>query len=127
IRQRRSLYSSANNDLHVSISVSKRYERDAQSYWYAYHPSQQEFLEAAVTGLFVLGALDLDCVYAIPGGVMKSWLPKLNTTNRDGRIYWHVKGRIKKGDYRVLFTGGDVSISEYRIALAQPPPSAGVL
>jgi hypothetical protein len=117
IRRRRSLYSSANNELHVSISVSKRYERDAQSYWYAYYTSQQEFLESAETGLFVLGALDLNCVYAIPAAVMKSWLPKLNTTNRDGRIYWHVKGRIRKGDYRILFTGGDVSISEYRIPL----------
>ena len=120
IRQRRSLYSSAGNELHVSISVSKRYERDAQSYWFAYHPSQQDFLTAADTGLFVLGALDLDYVYAIPVDVIKSWLPRLNTTNRDGRLYWHIKGRIKKGDYRVLFTGGDVSISEYRIPLSNP-------
>jgi hypothetical protein len=116
VRQRRSLYSSASNDLHVSIVVSKRYDSDAQSYWYAYHPSQQEFLESAKTGLFVLGALDLEFVYAIPVSVMKEWLPKLNRTNRDGSVYWHVKGRIRNGDYRILFTGGDdVSISEYRI------------
>lgn len=90
VRRRQALYETADTKRRASISISKRYSRDYQPYWYAFHPAWAEFLEGGVEAVHVLGCMDLDRAFVIPLGTLKEFLPKLNQTARDGKIYWHV-------------------------------------
>lgn len=77
IRRRRALFESSDGTKRVCITISKRYDRDYQPYWYAYHPAWHEFLQAVKEALFVLGCMDRDEAFALPLTVIDDFLPKL--------------------------------------------------
>jgi len=91
IRRRRAMFEDIGGQNRACVSISKRYGREYQPYWYAYHPAWNEFLEGAKEALFVLGCMDRDEAFAIPLSIFTTFLPKLNqTTREDGESYWHV-------------------------------------
>jgi len=91
VRRRRAMFEDIRGKNRACISISKRYGREYQPYWYAYHPAWNEFLEGGKDALFVLGCMDRDEAFAIPLSVFSTFLPKLNQTVReDGARYWHV-------------------------------------
>jgi hypothetical protein len=92
VRRTRALYWNAQKSLRVACSISKRYERNGlYAYWYAYHPSWDEFLSDGESGYLVLGCMDKDEAYAIPRGEIQKLLPFLNTTTpQTGDMYWHL-------------------------------------
>jgi hypothetical protein len=91
VRRRRALFEDAEGRKRVCITISKRHDREYQPYWYAYHPSWNDFLKAAEQAMFVLGCMDRDEAFAIPLSTFSGFLPKLNKTTGDGsRNYWHV-------------------------------------
>jgi hypothetical protein len=91
LRNRQTLYWSGDKALRVCAAVSKRYERDYQPYWFAYHPTWNEFLEGGNQSYFLLACMDRDEVYALPLEVVHANLENLNTTVRpDGRSYCHI-------------------------------------
>lgn len=77
------------SQVRVACTISKRYFR-AEDYWYAYHPSWDEFLSGGVKGYYVLGCVDRDVAYALPFKWIHERLPELYTTKNDERFYWHV-------------------------------------
>jgi hypothetical protein len=90
ITRSRTFFWSADKQLRVCCTVSKRYAGDYQPYWYAYHPKWDAFLGEG-DGFLVLCCMDLDSAFAVP----QSWLSEnkqnLNTTEKpDGRNYWHI-------------------------------------
>ncbi|UYV16199.1 hypothetical protein [Porphyrobacter sp. ULC335] len=118
VRERRASYSSPNDTVRAVAVISKRYENKAEPYWYAYHPTQDQFLAEANSGYFVLGCVDLDRAYAIPLEKMRQYTLSLYQTTLEHRQYWHVKGRPIDGKYHLVLKGGDlVSLEEYAIDL----------
>jgi hypothetical protein len=97
IRKSRALYWNAVRDLRAACSISKLYTGKNQNpYWYAYHPTWDEFLAPAKKGFFVLGCMDRDEAYAIPQPKMAEVLQYLHTTvPKDGKTYWHI--HLKEG------------------------------
>jgi hypothetical protein len=88
--------------------------------WYAFRPTQDEFLSAATQAYFVLGCADTGAAYALPLDYLRSMLPKMGQTNNGERQYWHVKGRPVHGDYHLVLRGELVPIETYRLP---GPPS----
>lgn len=122
IKRSRALYWDADHSYRVVCTVSKRYtKKGAPPYWYAYHPAWDEFLGEGEVGLFVLGCVDLHEAFAIPVGVVRQYLPQLNTTVApDGRRYWHVKllePSLGKYALHLPNTGSSFSLAKYRITL----------
>ncbi|MEQ1576939.1 MAG: hypothetical protein ABL894_04735, partial [Hyphomicrobium sp.] len=121
VQRRRAFFESADGSARVCVSISKRYDREYQPYWYAYHPAWDEFLREAPTSFFVLGCMDLKEAFAIPLSAFSEFLPKLNQTNRDdGKSYWHVVITTLEGSQLALYssrTGDTIPLSPYSVSL----------
>jgi hypothetical protein len=104
-RRRRSLFETADDKVRAVISVSKRYDRDYQSYWYAYYDSQRAYLIETKDAYLVLCALDTSRFWAVPSAVVETLIPAMNSTKRsEDEIYWHVLTKTV-GDDCVLVAG----------------------
>lgn len=90
VAHKRALFWSPDHMVRAACTISKRYERGS-TYWYAYHPSWDEFLKAGVSGSFVLGCVDRPEAYALPFSFIHSHLDAFHQTVRpDGKNYWHI-------------------------------------
>lgn len=116
IQQRRASFASADGSTRAVIAVSKRYGGNSEPYWYAYHPSQDDFLSEANQAYFVLGCADSGAAYALPLEFLRSVLPKMGQTSSAERQYWHVKGRPVHGKYHLVLKGELVPIESYRLS-----------
>jgi hypothetical protein len=75
-----------------ACTVSKRYDRSPSTpYWYAYHPQWHQFLQEGAEAHLLLGCMDLPFAFALPLAMLTPLLDAFNTTEKDGRTYWHVK------------------------------------
>lgn len=121
IQRRRAFFESADGKVRVCVSISKRYDREYQPYWYAYHPAWNEFLRGAPTSYFVLGCMDLHEAFAVPLSAFSDFLPKLNQTSRnDGKSYWHVVLTTLEGSQLALYssrTGDTIPLRTYSVSL----------
>jgi hypothetical protein len=93
IRRSRATYWDNTKTARVVCTISKRYSRAGDgAYWFQYHATWNEFLGSGDVGLFVLGMMDQEQVFAIPFEVMRDHLPGMHSTvRRNGSQYWHVK------------------------------------
>lgn len=109
----------------VVCTLSKRYDKTPTSpYWYAYHPPWHEFLREGAEAHLLLGCMDLPFAFALPLPVLAPLLDALNTTDRDGKHYWHVKvGQTAPDRYTLLLPkrSDALPIDEYRLPLAASP------
>jgi hypothetical protein len=102
IKHSRALYWDADHTYRAVCTLSKRYTKKGQTpYWYAYHPTWNEFLAGGATGTMVLGCVDLDVAFGIPVSAIRKLLGEFNTsTKKDGAQYWHLKiVELKPGKY----------------------------
>jgi hypothetical protein len=88
-------------NLRVACTISKRYQRDYQPYWYAFHPAWLEFLSEGAEGVLILGCMDRSEGYALPLELVRSKLDCLNKTEKEDRLYWHIALQID-GDSLLL-------------------------
>lgn len=92
LRKSRATYWDAAHQTRVVCSVSKPYLGSIYRYWYAYHPSWDEFLVEGVSRYVVFGATDLDVAFVIPRDQLhEKLLHLIKTTRPDGKYYWHIK------------------------------------
>ena len=102
VKKSRALYWSSDRSIGVACTISKRYFGKNFLYWYAYHPGWQEFLSKTAEGFFALGGMDLNVAFAIPLVVIQDKLDELNTTTKNGRIYWHIQiQQTDEGNFRM--------------------------
>lgn len=127
VKRSRTLFWSADKSLRVCCAVSKRYEGDYQPYWYALHPSWDQFMKDGQDGYFILACMDRDHAFAIP----YSWLTKnkqhLNVTDRGDKSYWHVPvTTMPDGTLAVNLTriGSKGPLQPFRFELASKTASA---
>jgi len=117
IKQGKSKYSSSNLETRVLCVVSKEYHRSGTlRYWYAFHPSQKDYLEHGSNAYIALGCGDASIVFLIPIKDFVVFLPRMRRTESAERMYWHVEIYKDGNTHRLLSLGKDgVDIGKYRI------------
>jgi len=96
IRRSRTGYSSPDEELAIVCTVSKEHKiREHISYWFAFHPHQKEFLTQATDRFVAFGCGSEATLLFIPLADFEQWLDDMWTTEKDGRIYWHVRIHIE--------------------------------
>jgi hypothetical protein len=90
VRRSRTLFWSPDKELRVCCAVSKRYDNEYQPYWYAYHPSWEQFLSEGKDAYFILACMDRKEAFAIPYSWLSANKTNLNKTDAGDRHYWHV-------------------------------------
>lgn len=117
-KQSRSTYKSPNSDIAISCAVSKMHIRQNNPFfWFAFHPSQKEYLEKAPKAYAAFGCGSEDIVFLLPLEKLLSWLPNLNQTKNKQRYYWHIQITNTKDRWFLLLKSGynDVEITEFLI------------
>jgi hypothetical protein len=127
VRRRRALFEAADGRKRACVTISKRYDRDYQPYWYGYHVAWHEFLKQAEEGVLALGCMDRNESFVIPVNTIEAFLPKLSQTIRDGEgsSYWHVVITTDpQGDLAIYSsrTGDRLDLRPFSVALG---PTSG--
>ncbi len=94
VKKTRAMYWDPDRKHRLVCTVSKLYTSAGSTrYWYAYHPSWDEFLAEGEKGYLALGCMDLDIAFAIPLDIVRAHLKELHTTEKreGGGHYWHMK------------------------------------
>lgn len=93
VRQSRSTFASPDGIARAVCTVSKAHDsRAGETYWFAFHPHQDEFLAAGGKAFVVLGCGTPERVLSIPYVKLKPLLSDFWTTERDnGQRYWHIR------------------------------------
>lgn len=120
IKRTRATYWDTTKARRAVCTLSKRHSREKSvAYWYAYHPSWDEFLSAGVEGVVIFGAMDLNRCFVVPHTLLNSRRDELNTTSKpDGSVYWHVKIiEPSSGVFALQMpkTGDHVPLAEYSV------------
>lgn len=118
VRRSRATFSTPDDRLRVVCAVSKEYEHsDHTAYWYAFHPHQVEFLEAAAESFVAFGCGSPEQILLIPFKRFVPWLDAMHRTEREHeKSYWHVRvHRHTDGSFHLrLRKGTDVpELTEY--------------
>jgi hypothetical protein len=101
IKDGRCNFKSADHHTRVVCIVSKEYHPNSErvGYWYAFHPSQKDFLSAGSNSFIALGCGSAESVILIPIAVFFAQLPSMNQTATGDRMYWHVHIYLRNGHY----------------------------
>ena len=95
IRQGRCTYSNADDSIRALCIVSKDYTRrmvvGVIRYWFAFHPSQQEFLNGSKESFIALGCGSPNQTIVMPIQELEKHLPVMRTTESTSRKYWHIE------------------------------------
>ena len=116
VKQLRASFASPDEKIRVLCAVSRFHER-VKTYWFAFHPHQDQFLSGAENGFVAFGCGDAATLFLIPFTDFKPWLEFFNKTEQPGRFYWHVKIRKSAKTYMMLGKAGtkDFDIGKYKI------------
>lgn len=121
VRRSRSYFWSADKHLRACCTVSKRYDKDYQPYWYAYHLKWDQFLRVG-EGYVILACADLDSAFAVPQRWFEKNEDNLSRSEGDGgRFYWHIPlTELEGGGLAINLTrlGRKYSLEPHRFALA---------
>lgn len=96
VRESRATFKSPDGAVTVVCAVSKEHDRTGfHGYWFAFHPHQRAVLQNARQGYVGFGCGSPDQVLLIPFKIFDTWLDGMNVTEREDRMYWHVKIAIE--------------------------------
>ncbi|MFT4053842.1 MAG: hypothetical protein QM681_05005 [Novosphingobium sp.] len=116
-KHRRSWFETADHAVRAIVTVSKRYDREHQHYWYALYDAQLEFLRGGQKGWLVLCAIDTGRIWAIPTEVVSTAIEAINKTVRPkGQTYWHIAMKATSAGYVVTTARGPVDIAPFEIS-----------
>ena len=108
VKQSRSLYVTPDRITWAWIAVSKQHGSEQKEvYWFAFHPHQRATLENGQRSFVVLGCASADSMFVIPYAEIVKHLEKMWTTERETRVYWHVKVEGREGRYVLLLKHGE--------------------
>lgn len=118
IKRTRAFFSSPDEEVQVSCTVSKKNGDSKPYYWFAFHPHQKEQLEKSKSGYVAFGCGSADLTFLIPMSEFFVWLDGMNITNKDDRHYWHVKIFEENGGHYLVRRRGQPKISVSRFAIS---------
>ncbi len=110
-------FSSSDGSCNIVCAISKRYMRDYQPYWYAFHPDWLGNIQNGSEGYFILGCADSNIAYVLPRKFMEDNLENLNMTEKEGgRSYWHIALNSDEGVIKLNLSkiGRKVDLAPYR-------------
>lgn len=116
VRQSKTKYVTSDGKLALTCSVSKEYGTSARKeFWFAFHTNQRQYLRRADDAYVLFGCGSPDRTFLVPFDTWNALLDTLNTTQRQDRMYWHVKIVKEAGRYELLRKGDfdRVDLSEY--------------
>lgn len=120
-RARRTFFMTGDRQWKLCVTVSKRYPREAQPYWYAFHPEWRNFLQDAPHSYLIIACIDRSDAFAIPLIELDHILPSLYQTERpNGKSYWHLAlTPIEKDALAIRLADGKrpFDISAFRFSL----------
>lgn len=119
LKRTRTVFSTPEDDVKVVCVVSRKYEDAKQgNYWFAFHPHQREELEKTSSSYAAFGCGTPEYVFLIPGHAFVPWLDGMNTTEKEGRMYWHVQIFDQDGKIWLVRKKGEakIDLSEYLVA-----------
>ncbi|APG27071.1 hypothetical protein A7E78_04010 [Syntrophotalea acetylenivorans] len=111
-RTTRTLYATVDKSISVRCLVSKSHiTGDKTYYWYAYHPHFNEVLEKYKESYLAFGCGSPEKVLLLKMDKFVELLPKLNVTNKEDRMYWHVHFfDSPDGKMCLHFKGGETAL-----------------
>ncbi len=118
-KRRRSWFESADGETRAIVAVSKRYQRDYQSYWYGVYDSQRAFLAEGSRGFLALGGLDTQRIWVLPAAEFETLVADMNSTVRpDGQTYWHVLTKLVGETCMLVTQRGEFDLAPYELPAA---------
>lgn len=91
LKQSKSTFASNDKSTGISLSVSKTYTSgNTISYWYAFHPYQEEFLKDFKNGFVCFGCGDENSIIIIPIVEFSKMKNNFTITSKGDKMYWHV-------------------------------------
>lgn len=120
LKKTRASFWTSDRDFRCVCTVSKRYDREGQRYWYAYHPKWESWLAEAKTAYLILSCIELDFAFALPREDVLPILDKLNTTEKEDRFYWHIIiAEMPDGSYHLNLpkNSSTFDLTPYRLKL----------
>ncbi len=118
VKRSRTSYSTSDKKSVLVCAVSKAHERQGHiSYWFAFHPVQKTILEKEPGSYLLLGCGSEEKVVAIPFDTLGALLVDLWTTEKEDRMYWHI--RIHEEGLKLMLDRrkgkGRLDVSEYEV------------
>jgi len=100
IKSSRISYESKSKSIRVMCSVSKVHKSGkSPKYWFAFHPHQKEYLEEHEKSYIAYGCGSAENTFLFDFDEFKNYYPNMWTTERNGRMYWHVVIINKSGKF----------------------------
>lgn len=120
-RIKQASFSNANDTLRISISISKRHEKDYYNYWCTYQESMCTFLSGCKNSFMIYGCLDRQEAYAIPYNKMELFKGGMGATppkkNRGGHRHVLFREKDSKLFLYLQKQKREISLDPYRFEL----------
>jgi len=120
IKQSRISYTNKDGSVGLLCAISKTHmSGQNEKFWFAFHPHQKEFLAGFSNSFISLGCGTPDNTFLIPFHDFEPIVKYFWTTEKDGRMYWHIV--INKRDGKFLMqqpyneNSDSLDLSNYRI------------
>ena len=112
-------YEAGDRETRVACAVSTEHEGGGIPYfWFAFHPTQLEFLQASSSAWLCLGCGTAANTLLVPLNVIEPVLSQMSQSTRDDRQYWHVviQRRDNRFILRLLEATDGPDLTEFLIA-----------
>jgi hypothetical protein len=116
LKHSRASFATADGETAVLCAISKAYAgAHHEGYWFAFHPHQKEFLEAATKGYVGFGCGSADQLILFPYEDFSKWLEDFHRTELENRFYWHVRINRRDTHYFLLLRAGrdNLEVTQY--------------
>ena len=121
LKRTRALFSTPDDTRRVVCTASREYgEGTHRGLWFAFHPHQEEALEAIGRGYCTLGCGSPELIFLIPIQEFSTWLPGMNMTTKETRSYWHVQISIDEDRPTLARKKGQSRIDLCKYQLSEP-------
>lgn len=119
VKRTRANFSSPDETVAVICAVSKEHSGASgrSAYWFAFHPHQKDRLQTAKHSYVAFGCGSADKLLLIPFQTFEPWLEGLWTTQREDRMYWHVRVNADGEELKLNRKKGseDISLTSFLI------------
>jgi hypothetical protein len=115
----RSLYTATDQSASVRAVVSKAHIRgDVSGYWFAFHPYYKDPIKEYKKNYLAFGCGSPEKILLFSLDKFAEWLPQMNTTERDDRMYWHVHFQEQGGIFKLHLKEGAMppDVTKYKVA-----------
>ncbi len=110
------IWSDRADEIRIVVAVSKHHSQ-SHDYWYGFRRIQREFIRDVKLGFLVLCGVDLDEIYVVPYEVIDEFVDRLSKSGSGRSMYWHVRARIRGGEYFLIVDRKELSMSKWRVQL----------